>query len=589
MNYLNPTRRFSMPILLFILFTLFSCAKDNDLFLEAVLEEEEILEEIDQEETENDETPEEESDENEEETGEDQKSDNDILPEIPEATAPFTVDAGNNIPLNPVSPNRIIYVAVNGSSSNDGSSPSNPINIDKAFDKDFVQAGDVFYIKAGQYDYGANPSGGSHYDMSNLPCNLSKPCYWIGYRNTPGDIGTSEYASVSWDDYKSGNRNSDGTYDLDPSIMPTFTGDKSSGKYIDNESLFSTDGGEEGFVFRNIQIQYFRRGFDFRNLSYSVFENVVQANHGWFTEVKGQGGSNTDLQGTGWMLYSTSTSSWGSHNKILNCASYNMAFRGFTIGNGRETLIAYCESSSDIDNGNPQDYYFHTIGQNNLFSNLKVNRYISSNHSGHGICFNQLSERNVMQYSEVYGTNIHFDGSIECYANNISITGDNSYGLYDGGGITVMDGAEYNLIENCTLKNGEYGVSFSDSGKNPYPEHSGQNNVFKNLTVTDKSSAIISLNWWAESEDLCSNNSFQNCTFAGAPYLFSVARSNSNFSIIDSNISDVEQLEELDTRNGYYELNSNTQFLDSNFWNSEMPSESRFIVSNLTNAPPTNE
>jgi hypothetical protein len=583
MNYLNPTRRFSMPILLFTFLIFFSCAKDNDLFLDAVLDEEEVLEETDQletdeEETEDNENPEE---ENPVEAG-DAQDEKVNIPEIPEATAPFTVNAGNDIPLVPANPNRVIYVAVNGSSSNDGSSPNTPINIDKAFDRGFVQAGDVFYIKAGQYDYGANPGGGNHYDMSNLPCTPSMPCYWIGYRDNPGDIATSQYASVTWQDYKSGSENSDGTHDLDPTVMPTFTGSKSSGKYIDNESLFYCDGGEEGFVFRNIQIQYFRRGFEFRNLSNSVFENIVQANHGWFTEVEGQGGSNSDLQGTGWYMYSPSSSSWGSKNVIMNCATYNMAFRGYTLGNGRENLVAYSEATSDIDNGNPQDYYFHTTGANNLFTNLKANRLVGSNHSGHGICFNQLSERNIMQHSEIYGTNIHFDGAVECYANDVTVTGNSNYGLYGGGGITVMDGAEFNLIENCTLTKGSTGVSFSDSGKNPYPEHAGQNNVFVNLTVSEKSSAIISLNWWSESEDLCSDNSFQNCNFSDAPYLFSIARSNSNFSIIDSNISNVQQLEELDTRNGYYELNGNTQFLDTNFSNSEMPSENRFIVSNLT-------
>ncbi|MFC4220515.1 hypothetical protein [Flagellimonas marina] len=577
MNFRNPTSKYSMLILFFTILTFFSCAKDSDLFLDAILEEEEVVET-------DDEIP---TDEPEDDVEEDEEvdptpdDDSDKDPEIPDVQIPdFGSDAGNSISLAPSNPNRIIYVAVDGSSNNDGLSQSSPINIDKAFDSNFVKAGDVFYIKAGKYNYGS--TGGNHYDLSNLPCTPNDPCYWIGYKNTPGDINASQYATVSWDDYKTGAQNSDGTHDLDPSDMPTFSGSKSSGKYIDNGSLFYCDGGEQGFVFRNIQIEYFRRGFDMRNLSNSIFENVVQANHGWFTEVEGQGGSNTDLQGTGWLIYSTSTSSWGSNNIILNCASYNMAFRGFTIGNSRLTLVAFSEATSDIDNGNPQDYYFHTIGKDNLFTNLKANRLVSSNHSGHGICFNQLSENNIMQDSEIYGTNIHFDGSIGCYANNITVIGDNSFGLFEGGGISMIDGAEYNLIENCTLTNGGSGVSFSDSGKNPYEEHAGQNNVFRNLNISNKSGAIISLNWWAESDDPCSNNSFQNCTFSNASSLFSIARTNSNFSIVDCDVSNVAELEVLDDRNGNYILNSNTQFIDSNFWNSELPSAARFIVDGLT-------
>jgi len=367
--------------------------------------------------------------------------------------------------------------------------------------------------------------------------------------------------------------------------MPTFTGDKSTGKYIDNERLFYCDGGEEGFVFRNIQIQYFRFGFHFRNLSNSTFENVIQANHGWFTSVEGQGGSNSDLQGTGFKLINSLDNSRGSNNKILNCATYNMSLTGFTLGAGHDMLVAYCEATSDIDNGNPQDYYFHTIGQGNVFSNVKANRLISSKHSGHGICFNQLAENNVMQNSVVYGTSVHFDGAISCYANHIEVIGDDSYGLFKGGNFGLFDGAEYNLIENSISRNGYEGIVFADSGANPYPEHAGQNNVIRNVTVKDKLESIIDLLWWDEVQDLTSNNSFQNCTFSNAPNLFSIARPNSNFSIIESDITNVTNLKTIDDRKGVFGLNSNTLFKDSNFWNSEIPSKDVFNVENLTNDP----
>ncbi|MDC6366870.1 MULTISPECIES: hypothetical protein [Flavobacteriaceae] len=601
MKYIAPLNNFKIFLSLLLTIALFSCSDDNELFL-AAIEEDIQQNEADEDNTDTkDDSDNDGTDENDgtDDSGGDEDGTDDgdngngngnqdpVDPVIPDVTAPFTVDAGNDIPLTPSNPNRIIYVAVDGSSQNDGLSASSPKDIDSAFDPSFVKAGDVFYIKAGEYNYGTNPSGNAHYDLSNLPCSPSQPCYWIGYKNSAGDINAGQYATVSWEDYKSGSRNSDGTHDLNSSEMPTFSGSKGSGKYIDNESLFYCDGGEQGFVFRNLQIQYFRRGFEFRILSNSVFENVVQANHGWFTEVEGQGGSNSDLQGTGWMIYSSSTNSWGSNNVILNCAAYNMAFRGFTINNSRNTLVAYSESSSDIDNGNPQDYYFHTIGKNNLFTNLRVNRLISSNHSGHGICFNQLSKNNVMQHSDVYGTNVHFDGAIECYAKDIAIMGVNSYGLFKGGGINVMDGAEYNLIENCTLENGGSGVSFSDSGKNPYDEHAGQNNTFRNVTISNKSSSIINLNWWNEVDDLSSNNSFQNCSFKDSPNLFVIARTNSNFSIIDSEITNVSQLEKLDDRKGVFTLNSNTQFLNSNFWNSEVPSKDNYQVEGVTNNPPS--
>lgn len=587
MIYLHPRIK-GFFMFLFLIFALLfsSCAKDQDLFAEAVEENIEQAEEDIINNSDNDETQGEDTSGSDENNGDREDTEGGSVVAIPDVNAPFTINPGNQIPLTPANPNRIIYIAVDGSSQSDGLSESNPKDIDSAFDKDFIRAGDVFYIKAGEYSYNGNPNGDGHYDMSNLPCSSSEPCYWIGYKDTPGDINASEYATVTWDDYKSRPRNSDGTHDLNATTMPTFSGNKGSGKYIDNESLFYSDGGEEGFVFRNMQIQYFRRGFEFRNLSSSVFENITQANHGWFTTVRGQGGSNSDLQGSAFMLHSPSKNSYGSNNVILNCAVYNVAFRAYTVGNGRSNTIAFSEAYSDIDNGNPQDYYFHTIGEGNLFTNLKAGRFINSSHSGHGICFNQLSKNNVMQHSEIYGTSVHFDGAIECYANEIEVIGDNSYGLFKGGDIAVFDNAEFNLIENSIVRGGDTGITFADSGKNPYPEHAGQHNTFNNVIIEDKLESIIELFWWDEVNDLTSHNEFIGCTFSNAPNLFKIERPNSDFSIMNSEIVNVNNLIIIDDRRGVFDLNSNTKFLNSNFWQSELPSGNEYVVEGLTqNAP----
>ncbi len=573
-----------MFVLFFVLLTLSSCGKDNDLFLDA------IGEDIAQNGSEKpaEETPQSPTDGNNS-NGENPTVE---IPEIPDLSQlydqeiGFQGNVGNNIPMTPANPNRIIYVAVNGSASNSGLSQSSPKDINTAFNKDFIQAGDVFYIKAGKYTYGT-PSGTAHYDLSNLPCTPDKPCYWIGYKDTPGDINSSQYATVSWDDYKARPRNSDGTHDLDSDIMPTFSGNSSTGKYIDNESLFYTDGGEQGFVFRNMQIQYFRRGFNFKLPSYMVFDNVVQANHGWFTNIEGQGGSNTDLQGTAFLLYSTSSGSSGKYNVIRNSATYNMTFRGFSIGNSENSLIEFSESVSDIDNGNPQDYYFHTTGKNNLFRNLKAKRLVSSNHSGHGVCFNQLSKNNTVLDSEVEGTSIHLDGASYCLVKDVSVIGNQNFGLYKGGGISFMDNAEYNIVDGAYLANGENGFSFQDSGKNSYEEHPGQYNMVMNSKVENVSHGIIELGWWNELTELVLGNVFTDCTFSNAPYLFIVSRPNSGFVIENCKISNITNLQEITYKNtGGSILNPNTQFIDSNFWNSEVPSKDNYIVTNVTNTSP---
>lgn len=560
-------------ILILVVFSLFfnSCAKDSDFFLETVLEEEKPV-------INNDDT-----------IIVNKDSITVGTPGNNSVNIDFGFEVGNNIPLQPENPKRTIYISVEGRSSNTGLTLDSPKNIASAFDKSFVKAGDLFYIKAGNYTMPSNPKDNRQFDISDLPCTANDPCYWVGYKSIPGDINASEFSTVTWDDYKNRPQSNDGTHNLDPSLMPTFSGNTTyAPKYIDNGTLFFADGGEEGLVFRNLQIQYFRRGFELKRLSTSVFENIIQANHGWFAPINGQGGSNSDLQGTGWLIYSSSSSltSVSVKNVIKNCATYNMAFRGFTINNSTNTLVERSESTSDIDNGNPQDYYFHTIGKNNLFSNLRVNRLISSNHSGHGICFNQLSENNIMQNSVIYGTGIHFDGAINSYANNIQLIGDDSFGLFKGGGITIMDGAENNLIENCSSVNGETGINFSDSGKNPFDEHAGRNNSFKNIKITNKSKSIIDLNWWNEKDELTENNIFENCEFINSPYLFTISRPNSNFIFNNSQFINVKNIQQTTYKNEKnFLLNSNTQFKNSNFWDSEIPTKEKYIVSNLTNNP----
>ncbi|WP_298488393.1 hypothetical protein [uncultured Maribacter sp.] len=504
-------------------------------------------------------------------------------PESNDNLAPFKISVGNNIPLIPSNPNRVFYVSVDGKSSNTGLKESSPIDINTAFRKDFVQSGDVFYIKSGEYGGFSSAKGGAHYDLSNLDCNPSRPCYWIGYKDTPGDINASEFSTVSWEDYKKRPQAADGTHQLDASLMPTFSGDTSKApKYIDNESLFYNDGGEEGFVFRNMQIQYYRRGFSMRNVDSSVFENITVANLGWFSDIEGQGGSNSDLQGTAFLIWGDDYgNAMPQNNVIKNCAAYNMTFRGFTINVSQNTLVANNESTSDIDNGNPQDYYFHTTGKNNLFTNVRAKRLISSNHSGHGICFNQLSNKNIMEKSIVYGTDIHFDGATECYAHDITVTGDNSYGLFKGGAIIVMDGAENNLIENVKSENGAVGVGFLDSGKNPYPEHAGQQNSFKNVSIYNKSHAAIELGWWNDKDDLSQNNFFENCNFTGAPSLFVISRSNSGFSFKNCSLNNILNIVDHSYKNDNgYQLNANTTFEKCTFYNSEVPSSINYIVKN---------
>ncbi len=503
---------------------------------------------------------------------------------------------GNTVNLTPETATRVRYATKNGAGTMDGTSEANAWSIDMAFDNTYVDPGDYINIKYGEMGPYGTPSGGStsaHYNLSNLGASASNPIAWVGYHTTPGDLDRppNSFAAVSWSDYLAGTPEIDGTRPLDPSVMPTFSGDitVTDNKYINNGYLFYTDGGEEGYIFKNIQIQYFRRGFYTLNINHSVLNNVVQANHGWFTDVEGQGGVNTDLQGSSFFL------STGSDNNIItNCASYNVAFIAFTLNTGNNNVVSYCEAVSNINNGNPEDYYFHTIGRYNVFHNIKVDRLSDSNHSGHGICFNQGAGYNVMRDSQIKGTSIHFDGSAYSYAHDITLTAYPSYvgdggPAYTGGGIVFQDDPYETFIENVTSLNNVGAVSAvatSDTYLNPLiPSESAvfkvtiKNSDFNGQTTESKTNTFLSLGAsYSSRKELPANDmEFLNCRFTEYDVFTNIYCVNNGINVKNSCFDTVL---DFTVPNDIYSLDSGSILTNNNFNGSEIPTG--FSISGTT-------
>jgi hypothetical protein len=364
--------------------------------------------------------------------------------------------------------------------------------------------------------------------------------------------------------------------------MPTFRGDVNvtDDKYIDNGNLFESDGGESGYVFRNLQIEFFRRGWYQNNFDNSIFQNIIIANMGWFTDVEGQGGVNTDLNGDGIVNYGDS-----NNNIYSDCAGYNHAFRFISIQDAETSLVQYNVAASWIDAGNPQDYYFHTTGTNNLFHHLEAYRMADSNHSGHGICFNQEAVGNVARDWKIVGTNAHLDGASHSYMHNGTLVAKPEFNAYvtnyRGGAFSIFDDSYNALLENITYENSVTGLTIWDQGshtKPPVPPYEAGGNGIKMRYVTSTATTYpgISPTWYNMGVNFSStkatvpvdNVSFENIQISGFDVFIDSYVVNNGLTLTNSCLTDVPTFE---TTNEGYSLDSSSTITNVNFNNSEVP------------------
>lgn len=473
---------------------------------------------------------------------------------------------------------RVFYVAPGANGS--GTSINDPMSMDQAFNANQVQGGDWYWVKAGDY-------GMKNYDLSNLDTDATRfnPIAWVGYRTTPGDIVSQPYGGFNTAPNTDGKHsnpmanlptNSAGHHILDSSLMPTITGNQGNAPdYLDNDYAFESDGGEEGYIFKNFQVQFMAAGWFIKNPKYWLFDNVVSAHMGNFQDIEGQGGSNQELRGEGIQFEKNGPA--GNNCVVKNSFFAQHAIKALSFSEGEYNLAVDVACYSDINNGNPQDYYFHTTGKYNQFRRVRAIRNINSRHSGHGICFNYGSEHNMSQDSYIYGTSFHFDASHACLSKDNVIVkeqdwcqyitndpeGNNSL-CYSGGGYAVMDDANHNMVDG-----GRYsGAGFLDSQKHSRPGHTnvesaGHNNTFKNAVITDIGDSVFSYGNWSGDTPAFDNLVFNNI-LEGAT-LMDVARPNSGLIFQNNDIVNVGQLWDGDDGNI---LNDDTCFINNKWVNS---------------------
>lgn len=548
---------------------------------------------------------------------------------LAETTAAKTGSFYENVTVSDAT--RVFYVAPTQQGNGSGDSEANAMTLMDAFDTQ--TAGDWFWCKAGDYGdirnidirYGDDTGIASGlYDQRDLTNNNATAptggfIAFVGYVTTPGDITSSPYSGYDTDpdnndltipvlpagfmdgptvinpfdscqDHKS----------FDTADMPTISGDTSNAPdYLDGGSIFEVGGRNVGYIWKNWQFQHARAGFRVKDPWHWVWENCRFAYMGHFAEIEGQGGSNQELVGEGIAILKNFTG--GGYNTIKNCFSYNISILPFTLGEANYNHIVDTEAFSDLNDGNPQDYYFHTSsGRFNRFERTRSARTVASRHSGHGVCFNYGSQHNYVTGAYVYGTAIHFDASAFNYADNCVIIKDDNLSSYttnqpcgnntlqySGGGYVFMDDAHDNYV-NGGLNSGG---GFQDSQAHPLPDHAsfdsaGNNNTFANSVVSDPADNAWAFGNWSGSQSAFNNLFIGNTVTAKA--IVGVARPNSGNVWQNNQFINVTKVFDPDEAGDV--LNSNSQFINNTWTNSanaRAEAEANYIFSDEgTGQPP---
>ena len=375
----------------------------------------------------------------------------------------------NNIP-EPSGNGNVYYVSNSGNDKNNGQNQNNSWRT-ITFAATMAKAGDVVYIKAGDY-------GKENVVIKNSG-SISKPIKFIGYKTTIGD-GELLERSVGMQ--------------FDSKKLPL----------LKNGNGIAISCKKKSFVIiRNIQIEsYSLYGINFDSSSYLILDRVY-------------------VQKTKWAIRTIDANS--TNNRIINSYVANSSQTGIEVMN-KNNLIDNTWAVSSYRSS--MDYYLiirgGKEGTNNTIRNCYVNRFINDSHSGHGISLkadqhmNGYSlEYNLVENCQIIGAKLELRHRPVRYNvfRNCVINGNK--------GISINDGASYNILENITIKNADYFVNWKETIENGGKNENGHHNIIKNSIGYNIKTLFTVSTYESDQEKLIENNSFLNCTFHNVEEVYS--------------------------------------------------------------------
>ena len=429
------------------------------------------------------------------------------------------------------------YVTVNGSATNSGTSEDDAWNIEHAFAN--AQAGDVVYIKAGDY-------GNKILNVANQG-TAESPIRFIGYTNTPGDVKAREGSTYVY-----------GT-SLDKDQLPTLTGES-----VNEEGKGIAVSIKKDYVeVANIQITTYEKGIISQG-DYNKLDNIIVSKVGDFNPAhsypSATNNSLLNYKGIGIALS-------GDHSELHNSIVVNAGAEALKIDGGTNQTHTFNSAYAD-NNVNPTDYYYLTTNaaNNNSVSNSYIERVGNLEHRGHGLVLKVEAFENSYYNNTIKNTNVElsFSGVKNNHMENINIVG----GAGNRGFFLIANGANNNFFKGCTVENAS-GVAFTD-WKDGYDHpldiaNAGFENTFQDCTFKNGKTGI-DFGSWANTGAAAHDNKFINCTFYNMNILSKVDRPNHDNKFIDCKIEKVNNY--WTSANGN-QLNliyeGNNEFIDNGF------------------------
>lgn len=372
------------------------------------------------------------------------------------------------------------YVSTNGSSSNNGQSPSSPWSLEHAINS--VNPNDIVYVKAGNY-------GNKELLFSNNNGNNGAPIKFIGYRNTPGDI----------------NSNQGSTFNLGESVnasqMPLLSSSNGQGVAI---TVYNRH-----IEFENFQITGYGTAITTIDQATNlVFRNIIVTNIG---------NQNTNgYDGFGFSIK-------GNNTLIENCFVQNATAEAIKLFDSDYSRINNCEIYA-TNSTNPTDYYYFITGgtNNSIVENSLADRASGLSHGGHGFDLKDLAQNNIIRNCTARKTNfeLNFSGVKNNTIENCFIYGTNTSPANWHAGLVIFNGANNNLIKNLYIQDTWSAISWADDddgyvgpGGDRDEVSMGYDNTFENLTIKNTNRVInvgggTNFNAWAR------RNTFKNCDFS---------------------------------------------------------------------------
>ncbi len=382
--------------------------------------------------------------------------------------------------------------------------------------------------------------------------NSQEGIYFIGYKEYPFDTVTTGVSSVSYEDYKSNNDA------LDSDILPTFIGNRTNDVGIGSAiRMFDKD----YIHLENIQVQYYKSNIVNRGGKHCVFKNIITTDAGDFNIDNSDKNGNSGFNMTGQGL----TIDDGDYNIVRDCLVINCGMRGVIVENGSEYTEHYNSKVYSDNDINSTDYYY-LISSNSshaLLDNIYVERAKGMHHIAHGICLKDGANNNVIRNCTVVNTRIELsfdDVTNNLVEDSIIIGRDEAIGC-----ISVANGAHHNTFRNVTVENVAGGVKFEDwiDGDGDGASNAGHHNQFINCTFKSMEYGVA-FYFWDVLYTEAYNNSFTNCNFEDLKVLFQINRPNRDNIFENCSFKNIPDLVNSRSKNGLYpEFELNAKFYNS--------------------------